>query len=388
MRENRIYFDNAASTMVDPGVAAAMAPYVSEIYGNASSLHYHGRLAKEALEKSRAVIAGSVGADPGEVIFTSGGTESNNFALIGTAFANLEKGRHIIVSAIEHDSVISPGKWLDGIGFEVTYLPVDQDGMVDVRRLECCIRRDTVLVSVMHANNEIGMIQPIEKIGAVCREHGILFHTDACQSYGKIGINLHRQNIDLLSVNAHKIYGPKGVGALVVGKDARIDPYMHGGGHEKGLRSSTENIPGIVGFARAAEICLAGMEGETARISSLRDRIIDYALGNLPGAYLNGDRTRRLPGNVNLSFRGYEGEAIRLLMILDSAGISVSTGSACSSNSGENSPSHVLSAIGRDPFQARGALRITLGRFNTEDEVDSFLHVLTESMNGLKPISH
>lgn len=385
MAESRFYFDNAATTPIDPRVADAMKPYFSEVYGNPSSLHYHGRLAKEALEDARKVIAASVGADASEVVFTSGGTEANNLAIIGTALANRDRGRHIVISTIEHASIEAPCEWLGQLGFEYTQVPVDSHGIIDLDQLHASIRKDTILVSVMHANNEIGTLQPIEQIGRICRERGIAFHSDACQSYGKIAIDF-KDGIDLLSINSHKIYGPKGVGALVIRKNTRIQPHLHGGGHEGGLRSSTENVHSIVGFAKAAEICLGEMESEKQRITALRSKVIGYAQENLPGAYLNGHPSLRLPGNINLAFSGYEGEAIRLLMILDSYGISASTGSACSSNSGEGNPSHVLTSIGRDAFQARGALRITLGRYNTEEEVDYLLKTLSEAFQQLKPI--
>ena len=373
--------------MVDPRVVTEMLPYFSEIYGNASSLHSFGREAKEALNSSRTKLASYVNAKPEELIFTSGGTESNNFAIKGIAYANKEKGKHIIVSSIEHDCIINCCNWLQQQGFEITHLPVDKQGLVAVSRLESEIRKDTILVSIMHANNEIGTIEPIGEMGKVCREREIYFHTDACQSFGKIPIDAKQQNIDLMTINAHKIYGPKGVGALFIREGVNIAPWQHGGGHEFGLRSSTENIAGAVGFAKAAELCKNEMDDERVRLTHLRNKLIDEILQNIDSAYLNGHRDLRLPNNANFGFQGFEGEAIRILLELDELGIAVSTGSACSSNQADNTPSHVLIAIGLNPVEARGALRITLGRYNTEEEVDYFLSCLPKITNSLTSIS-
>jgi cysteine desulfurase len=385
--QKEIYFDNGASTRVDPRVVREMMPYFSRIYGNASSLHSFGREAKEALNSSRRKLASYISGKPDELVLTSGGTESNNFAIKGIAYANKAKGKHIIVSSIEHDCIINSCKWLEKLGFEITYLPVDEYGLVDINKLESAIRKDTILVSINHANNEIGTIEPISEIGKVCREAGIYFHTDACQSFGKIPLDVKGQNIDLMTINAHKIYGPKGVGALFIREGVNISAWQHGGGHEFGLRSSTENTTGIVGFAKAAELCHDEMDGERTRETHLRDKLIGETLQNISSAYLNGHRELRLPNNANFGFHEFEGEAIRILLELDELGIAVSTGSACSSNQADKTPSHVLIAIGLNPVEARGALRISLGRYNTEEEVDSFVSCLPKIMNSLRPIS-
>lgn len=382
-----IYFDNGASTRVDPRVVEEMLPYFTDYFGNASSLHAYGREAKEAIGTARATIASSINAKPGEIIFTSGGTESNNLAIKGVAFANKEKGRHIVVSSIEHDCVLNSCKWLETQGFDVTYLQVDNTGLVNVADFESALRKDTILASVMHANNEIGTIEPIEEIGKICRGRDIYFHTDACQSFGKVPIDVKRHNVDLMTINAHKIYGPKGVGALFVRGGTKILPWQHGGGHEHGMRSSTENIPGIVGFAKALELCNAELEAEAKRQAGLRDRIIGSITEKISTAYLNGHRTDRLPNNVNFGFHGFEGEAIKIMLQLDELGIAVSTGSACSSNQPDSKPSHVLVAIGLNPVEARGALRITLGRYNTEEEVDYFIETLPNVVGSLRSIS-
>ncbi len=382
-----VYLDNAASTPVDPRVVEAMRPFFTETFGNPSSLHGPGRTAREAVESARERIAHLIGASrPEEVIFTSGGTEANNLALKGVAFANRGRGRHIITSLVEHDCILNSAAWLEGQGFEVTYLGVDSDGLVRPADLAAAIRADTILVSIMHANHEVGTVEPIRELASVCAERGVPFHTDACQSFGKLPLDARKDGIGLATLNAHKIYGPKGVGALYVSGSVRIDAWQHGGGHEFGLRSSTENVPGIVGFARAAELCADERLVETPRLLALRDRIIDRALGTLPGAYLNGHRRRRLPTNVNLGFQGLEGEAISLLLRLDESGIAVATGSACSSHQGDR-PSHVLLALGRDPVQARGALRATLGRFTTGEDVDRFLEELGPALGSLRSIT-
>ena len=383
----RIYFDNGATTSVDPRVIEEMTPYFSEIYGNASSLHSFGREAKEALSNSRSRLAASINADSSELIFTSGGTESNNLAIKGVAYANRAKGRHIVVSAIEHDCVMNSCRWLESEGFAVTYLPVDGEGVVDCKALEEAIRKDTVLVSVMHANNEIGTMEPIDEISEICQQHGVYFHTDACQSFGKVPTQTTEKGVDLMTINSHKIYGPKGVGCLFVRDGVKVSAWQHGGGHEFGLRSSTENIAGIVGFAKAAELCRCEMDEESGRIQRLRDKLIKGVMENVGSAYLNGHRDFRLPNNANFGFHGYEGEAIRILLELDELGIAVSTGSACSSNQERNTPSHVLLAIGRNPVEARGALRVTLGRYNTEEEVDYFVECLPRIVKSLRSIS-
>ncbi|MCK9617170.1 MAG: cysteine desulfurase [Lentimicrobiaceae bacterium] len=384
--KKRIYLDYAATTPTDQRVVEAMLPYFTQEYGNASSLHALGANAKTTLGNCRRTIAGFVGAEPEEIIFTSGGTEANNFALKGIAFANRYRGNHIIVSAIEHDCVLNTAKWLEDTGFVVSYLPVESDGLVNPEMLQRMINPRTILVSVMHANNEIGTIQPLEAIGKICYQRHVYFHSDACQSFGKIPLNVNALHIDLLTLNSHKIYGPKGVGALYVRKGTVVTPLLHGGGQEYGLRSTTENLPGIVGFAKAAELCFAEMEEERKRQLRLRDKII-YALQEFQeDAYLNGDPMQRLPGNINFSFHGLEGETIRLMLLLDEEGIAVSTGSACSNNDKSYNASHVLQAIGRDPFEARGAIRLSIGRFTTEEDVDFFLETMKNALFRLHPI--
>jgi cysteine desulfurase len=383
----RVYLDNAATTPLDPRVVEAMRPFLTDDGGNPSSLHHHGRRARQAVEAARETIAAACGADPSDVIFTSGGSEANNLAVKGVAFANRGRGRHIVVSAIEHDCVLNSCRWLAGLGFQFSLLPVGETGLVRPETLDPLLRPDTILVSVMHANNEIGTVQPVEEIAAICRSRAIPFHTDASQSFGKIPFDSGAMGIDLATVNSHKMYGPKGVGALIARPDTAIEPLIHGGGHERGRRSSTENVAGIVGFARAAALAMEEMEQESRRLNNLRERIIDTVLTRVPAAYLNGDRRRCLPHLVNLGFHGLEGEAIRLLLQLDEQGFSVSSGSACSANDSENQPSHVLTALGRNPVEARGALRVSLGRFNDENDIDQFLAALLASLDRLTPIA-
>ena len=375
----RIYLDHAATTPIAKEVMKAMQPFFDKSFGNASSVHTLGREAREAIDDSREIIAKKLNAKNHTVIFTSGGTESNNFALKGIAFANRKKGKHIITSKIEHECVLNSCRWLEKQGFEVTYLPVDKEGFVNLNELEKAIRKDTILVSIIHANNEIGTIEPIEEIGKICSEHGIYFHTDACQSFTKVPINLKKQNIDLLTINAHKIYGPKGIGALVIRDGVKIDPLLHGGGHEFGFRSGTENVPGIIGFAKAVEIA---KEKDVEHMRKLRDILIKGAL-EIENSRLNGPRERRLCNNANFSFKYIEGES--LVLYLDMKGIEASTGSACSSRSLE--PSHVLLAIGLTPEDAHGSIRLSVGRENTKDEMKYTLEVLKESVEILRKIS-
>ena len=383
--QKRIYLDNAATTCLDERVLEVMLPLFSKQFGNSSSLHSYGVEAKNVLDHAHEQLAGFIGASPEEMVFTSGGTESNNFAIKGIAFANRHKGNHIIVSSIEHDCIMNACKWLEEQGFYITYLPVDHDGIVDLDFLERAINPKTILVSVMYANNEIGTIEPIDEIGRICRSKNVLFHCDACQSFGKVPVDVVRSNVDLLTINSHKIYGPKGVGALYIRKGVSITPLLHGGGQEHGLRSTTENIPGIAGFAKAAEFCMNEMEEETVRLTRLRKKFTDFLFDEFENAYINGHEKQRLPGHVNFSFHGLEGETIRLLLLLDELGIAVSAGSACSSNHGSNA-SHVLQAIGLNPFEARGGIRISFGRFNTEDELDYCLHALKQSVPELTGI--
>ncbi|MDM7935275.1 MAG: cysteine desulfurase family protein, partial [Methanothrix sp.] len=348
----RIYMDHSATTPVANEVLEAMLPYFSEKFGNASSLHSFGLEAKEALEASREKVAKLLGAKPEEVIFTSGGTESDNLALKGIAYRNREKGKHIITTSIEHPAVLEVCRKLETEGFEVTYLPVTADGLVDPTALEGAIRKDTILISVMHANNEIGTIQPLEEIGRIAAERDVYFHTDAVQTAGKISISVDELGVDLLSISAHKLYGPKGVGALYIRNGTRMENIVQGGGHERGLRSGTENIAGIVGLGRAAEISQETMSQEAERLSRLRDRLAGLVLEKVKDCWINGSMTRRLPSNLNFGFKYVEGES--LLLFLDTKGIAVSTGSACSSHKLE--PSHVLRALGLSP---RGMPRLS-----------------------------
>ncbi len=379
MSKDRIYLDHAATTPVDHEVMRAMGPYFSDRFGNASSLHSFGREAERGISDARRAIDKKVDARDHRLIFTSGGTESNNLALKGAAFANRGRGKHIITSMIEHDCVLNASKWLARQGFEVTYLPVDKYGFVDPADLENAIRKDTIIASVIHANNEIGTIEPIRELGKICAEHGVYFHTDACQSFTKVPISLKKDNIDLLTINSHKIHGPKGVGGLYVRHGVKIEPTMHGGGHEFGLRSGTENVAGIVGFAKATDI----MKGKDIRhMTGLRDLIIKEALG-IEDSWLNGPMKDRLCNNAHFSFRRIEGES--LIIHLDLKGIATSTGSACSSKSLK--PSHVLMAIGLKPEEAHGSIRISLGKENTLEEVDYMLHNLREAVGTLRRIS-
>jgi cysteine desulfurase len=374
----QVYLDNGATTRVDPRVMKAMAPYLSKEFGNASSLHKAGRDAKKALEGARAAIADAINAEPSEIVFTSGGTESDNLALRGAAGA-ASRGKHIITTKIEHPAVLATCRSLASEGFEVTVLDVDDEGFVDPEAFENAIRKNTVMASVIHGNNEIGTIQDIAKIGEICRRRGVLLHTDAVQSFTKVPIDVNKMGIDMLSISGHKIHGPKGVGALFVRKGIKMKPAFTGGPHEFGLRPGTENIPGIVGLANAA-----GLIGprEIRQMTALRDRLIKGLL-SIPSSQLNGPRQRRLCNNVNVSFRRAEGEA--MLMYLDTKGVRVSTGSACSSR--EEGPSHVLQAINVDPECIMGSLRLTLSKFTTAGEIDYTLKATKEVVAHLRKVS-
>ena len=382
----RIYLDNAATTQVDERVVLSMLPYHSIEFGNASSLHSYGTHAKEVLDRSRRKLAAFIGAEPEEIIFTSGGTESNNLAVKGIAFANRSKGNHIIVSTIEHDCILNACKWLETQGFYITYLPVDSTGMVDTVEMKKFINPKTILVSIMHANNEIGTLEPIAEIGDICNYYNVPFHSDACQSFGKIPIDVRKTHIDLLTINSHKIYGPKGVGALYVRKGTNIIPLLHGGGQESGLRSTTENLPGIVGFVNAAELCVEEMKTESSRLVKLRNNLTEFLIENFENVYINGSIDNKLPGLLNFSFHGLEGETMRLLLLLDEKGIAVSAGSACSSNDKTHNASHVLQAIGLNQFEARGSIRVSFGRYSTEQDLGKFKISLSESVNSLTSI--
>jgi cysteine desulfurase len=374
-----IYLDNSATTPTAPEVVEAMSPYFSASYGNASSLHTLGRRARRAVEESRGTIAGLLGAEPEEIVFTAGATEANNLAILGTARSSNGR-KHLITTAIEHHAVLHTVQWLRTQGFDATILDVDATGRVDPEQVRDAIRPDTLLVSVMTGNNEIGTLQPIDEIGRICRQHGVLMHTDAVQAFGKV--RLPMDAVDLLSISAHKFHGPKGIGFLFVRKGVKLAPILHGGGHEGGRRSGTENVPGIVGTAAAAQLAIDEQAATASRLRALRERMLDQVM-QLPGTRLNGHREESLPHIANFSFEAIEGES--LVMRLDERGIAVSTGSACSSPTLE--PSHVLVAIGVPISMAHGSLRISTGRQTTAREIDEFLGVLPEVVDGLRSIS-
>jgi cysteine desulfurase len=377
-----IYFDYAATTPTDKRVVKVMEPYFLGKFGNTMSLHSFGQKAKLALDQSRQVLADLINAQPNEIVFTGSATESNNLALKGVAFACKSKGNHIIISSIEHPCIIESAKWLTKHGFEVTKLPVDKYGLINLKDVKKTITEKTILVSVMHSSNEIGTIEPIAEIGKICREKKVYFHTDASQSFGKIPIDVKKMNIDLLTASSHKMYGPKGVALLYVKEGVKIEPILHGGGQENGLRNSTVNIPAIVGFAKAVELCEKEMKTEAKRLSKLRDKLIKGIL-KIDGARLNGHPKNRLPNNVNVSFPYIEGES--LIIQLDMHRIACSTGSACSSIKLE--PSYVLLALGLKPEEAHGSLRISLGRFTTEKEINYFLKILPKIVRQLRAMS-
>ncbi len=384
MGEKRIvYMDHSATTYTKKEVLEAMIPYYSEHFGNPSSIYSIAGDSKKAIDAARVQVAKALGADPDEIYFTSGGSESDNWAIKGVAFANREKGNHIITSAIEHHAVLHTCKYLEKEGFIVTYLPVDRYGMVDPADLEKAITEKTILVSVMFANNEIGTIEPIAELGAVAHNHKVYFHTDAVQVIGNVPVDVKAQNIDMLSLSAHKFYGPKGIGALYIKKGVKIDNLIHGGGQERKRRAGTENIAGIVGLGKAIERATADIEGHNRRIRAMRDRLLQGILTKIPGTNLNGHKEKRLPGNINVSFEFIEGES--MLLWLDDEGICASTGSACTSGSLE--PSHVLLATGLPVEISHGSLRLTLGDINTEQDVDFVLEVLPKVVSRLRDMS-
>jgi len=378
-----IYMDHSATTPVAPEVLAAMLPYFSDKFGNASSLHGFGREAREALEESRQKLARLLNADPEEIVFTSGGTESDNIALRGIAYKNRDSGRHIITSQIEHPAILETCRSLEQEGFSVTYLPVNREGLVELSELERAIRPDTILISIMHANNEIGTIQPLKEIGSLAEEKDIYLHTDAVQTVGKIPVDVEAMGVDLLSLSAHKLYGPKGVGALYIRRGTKIQSLATGGGHEMGMRSGTENVPGIVGLARAADLAREEMAAEGQRLTKLRDRLAGLVLERVKEAWINGSMEKRLPGSLNFGFSYVEGES--LLLYLDSKGVAVSTGSACSSHKLE--PSHVLLALGLKPEECHGSLRITMGRAASQEDVNYVADCIAEAVERFRGIS-
>lgn len=390
MPEKKVYLDNAATTPMDPRVIEEITKHFNETYGNSSSLHTIGQKAGQILEKSRKIVASLINADRDDVFFTSSGTESDNMAIMGVALKNQKRGNHIITSAIEHHAVENPCKHLEKLGFNVTFLPVDKYGLINLKELKASITDKTILITIMAGNNEIGTIEPIKEIGNIAKAHDIIFHTDAVQAFGKIPIDVDEMNIDLLSASAHKIYGPKGVGMIYIrnkglrkGWGKYIEPLLYGGGHEREMRPSTVNVPGIAGFAKAVEIANEEMPQEIQRQTKLRDKIIKNVTETIEDSYLNGHPTLRLPNNVNLGFRYIEGESI--VLDLDLEGIAASTGSACSSKSLD--PSHVLLAIGLKPEEAHGSLRVTLGRFTSEEDIKYFLEKIPIIIERLRKIS-
>ena len=378
-----IYVDNAATTKTSRTAIEAMLPYMNKIYGNPSSLHSVGQAAADALRKAREEAAEVLGCEPNEITFTSGGSEADNQALVSAAAIGARKGKkHIISTAFEHHAILHTLKKLEKEGFEVTLLDVHENGMVSAQQVADAIREDTCLVSIMYANNEIGSIQPIAEIGAVCKEKGVIFHTDAVQAVGHVHINVKEENIDMLSLSAHKFHGPKGVGLLYARKGVRLTNIIEGGAQERGKRAGTENIPGIVGMVAALKEANANIDANAEKVSALRDRLIE-GLEKIPHSALNGDRTKRLPGNVSFCFEGIEGES--LLLLLDAKGICASSGSACTS--GSLDPSHVLLAIGRPHEVAHGSLRLTLSEENTQEEVDYIIEETTKVVKYLRDLS-
>ena len=374
-----IYFDNAATTRVDDDVLKTMIPYFTDKYANASSTHFKGQEAKEALEKSRGIIAKAIGAKSQEIIFTSGGTEANNLAIKGLFFANYPQKDHIITTRIEHDCVLNTCKWLEKLGAKITYLDVDAEGFINLEELEKSITDKTILVSIIHGNNEVGTIQDLETIGKICKKKNALLHTDACQSFTKVPLDVKKQNLSLVTLNAHKIHGPKGVGALYIRDGISIVPISHGGGHERKIRSGTENVPGVVGFAKAVEVA---NRKDLEKMIKLRDKLIAGIIA-IPNTRLNGSKDKRLCNNINVSFNNIEGESIS--GYLENLGVCTSTGSACASHSLETS--HVLKAIGLAPVQANSSIRMSISKYTTEEEVNYILAVLPKIVEKLRRMS-
>ena len=379
----RIYFDHAATTPTDKTIANEMLEYMTTKFGNPSSVHSFGREVRKEVSEARENIATLLNATANEIFFTSGGSESDNFALKGIAFANKNKGNHIITTQIEHHAILHTCQWLEKQGFEVTYLPVDEDGMISLDELKAAITDKTILISVMFANNEVGTIEPIKEIGAIAKEHGIYFHTDAVQAVGSVEIDVQDMNIDLLSLSGHKFYGPKGIGVIYIRRGVKIQPIQLGGAQERNMRAGTENVPAIVGLGMAAAIAKRDFVENNAHLVALRDKLIKGIQEQIPDIKLNGHPTKRLPGNVNFSFRYIEGES--LLLSLDMKGIAASSGSACTS--GSLDPSHVLLAMGLIHEIAHGSLRISLGRDNTEEDIDYTLEVLPQIIARLRSMS-
>ena len=379
----KIYLDHNATTPLHPEVLEAMLPYFKEKLGNASSIHGFGREAKVALEDAREKVAEIIGVSSNEIFFTSGGTEADNLAVKGTAFASIKKGKHIVTSKIEHHAILESCKFLEKEGFEVTYLPVDFQGLVDPEELSKAIRNDTTLVSIMYANNEVGIIQPIEELCKIAKKKGVYFHTDAVQAAGRLPIDVQKLDVDMLSMSGHKIYGPKGVGALFIRKGVRIMPLSHGGHHERSRRAGTENVAGIVGFAKALELVDKEREDQNKHLKNLTQAFYKKLVESIPDVILNGDLNRRILNTLNLSFKGVEGESV--ILSLDMKGVAVASGSACTSGTLE--PSHVLSAMGVVPAVAQGAIRFSFGRDNTMEDVEYVASLLPEIVQRLRSMS-
>ena len=382
-RGNMIYLDNAATTKTAPEVVDAMLPYFSEYYGNASTIYSLGAESKKAMDHARQTIADSLGAKPEEIYFTAGGSESDNWALKATAEAYASKGKHIITTKIEHHAILHTCEYLEKRGFEITYLNVDRDGLISLDELKAAIRPDTILISVMFANNEIGTIEPIAEIGEIAKEHGVLFHTDAVQAYAQVPINVDEMHIDMLSASGHKLNGPKGIGFLYIRKGVKIRSFVHGGAQERSRRAGTENIPGIVGLGAAVERAMRIMDSKTRKEIELRDYLIGRLENEIPHCWLNGHRTKRLPNNINFSFLFIEGES--MLIMLDMKGICASSGSACTS--GSLDPSHVLLAIGLKHEEAHGSLRLTLSEDSTKEEMDIVAEEVKKIVQRLRDMS-
>ena len=378
-----MYLDNSATTQVSEEVFEEMEPYFMEEFGNPSTLYKIGRESKKALDLARQRVADAINAKPDEIIFTSGGSESDNLAIKGIAFKFLNQGKHIITTEIEHPAVKDTLNFLESFDFKVTYLPVYENGIIKIEDLKEAITPETVLITIMHGNNEIGTIQPIEEIGKIAREKGIIFHTDAVQTFGKIEVDVEKLNVDLLSLSSHKINGPKGVGAIYIKKGVRLVPLIHGGGQERGIRSGTENVPGIVGFGKACELAASQLDEHYEKLASIRDELIEKVLTTIPEAYLNGDEEKRLPNVVNFRFKAIEGES--LILLLDAKGYQASTGSACSSNKLEASP--VLTSLGLDPVDVHGSLRVSLAPESDEFDVDEFVATIQEAVARLREMS-